>query len=145
MPEISGLCYDLEKRGQYWGLMGGTYFVPPGVRCSGNIWEMFWRVEAMFWFRPQSQVHRQVLSPGCCAYSQARVADIRESPAENMVAELKECGVNVFGYDPLLTSAEIKHFGATPVMKLDKKMDAVIIAVVHKAFKGCRLHGFARR
>jgi UDPglucose 6-dehydrogenase/UDP-N-acetyl-D-galactosamine dehydrogenase len=63
------------------------------------------------------------------------VADTRESPAENMVEELKEYEVNVYGYDPLLTPAEIRHFGATPLPKLDKKMDAVIIAVAHRQFK----------
>jgi len=63
------------------------------------------------------------------------VADIRESPVENMVEELKEYEVNVYGYDPLLSDAVIKHFGATPLSKLDKKMDAVIIAVAHKQFK----------
>jgi UDPglucose 6-dehydrogenase/UDP-N-acetyl-D-galactosamine dehydrogenase len=34
------------------------------------------------------------------------VADIRESPVENMVQELKEYDVNVFGYDPLLSLKE---------------------------------------
>ena len=63
------------------------------------------------------------------------VADIRESPVENMVAELKEYDVNVYGYDPLLPDSVIKHFGARPLPKLDKKMDAVIIAVAHKPFK----------
>jgi len=63
------------------------------------------------------------------------VADIRESPVENMVHELKEYDVNVYGYDPLLSDSVIKHFGATPLPKLDKKMDAVIIAVAHKQFK----------
>jgi UDP-N-acetyl-D-glucosamine/UDP-N-acetyl-D-galactosamine dehydrogenase len=63
------------------------------------------------------------------------VADTRESPAENMIEELKEYDVNVYGYDPLLTSFEIKHFGAIPLPKLDKKMDGVIIAVAHKQFK----------
>ena len=63
------------------------------------------------------------------------VADTRESPAENMVEELKEFDVNVYGYDPLLTANEIKHFGAIPLPKLDKKMDAVIIAVAHKQFR----------
>lgn len=63
------------------------------------------------------------------------VADIRESPVENMVEELKEYEVNVYGYDPLLSDAVIKHFGAIPLSKLDKKMDAVIIAVAHASFK----------
>ena len=63
------------------------------------------------------------------------VADIRESPVENMVHELKEYDVNVYGYDPLLSDSVIRHFGAKPLPKLDKKMDAVIIAVAHAPFK----------
>jgi UDPglucose 6-dehydrogenase/UDP-N-acetyl-D-galactosamine dehydrogenase len=63
------------------------------------------------------------------------VADIRESPVEQMVEELKEYEVNVFGYDPLLSDAVIRHFGAQPLPKLDKKMDAVIISVAHAPFK----------
>ena len=43
--------------------------------------------------------------------------------------------VDVYGYDPLLTAAEIKHFGAIPLPRLDKKMDVVIIAVAHSSFK----------
>ncbi|MDO8871970.1 MAG: nucleotide sugar dehydrogenase [Methanoregula sp.] len=63
------------------------------------------------------------------------VADIRESPVENMVHELKEYDVEVYGYDPLLPDSVIKHFGAKPLPKLDKKMDAIIIAVAHAPFK----------
>jgi UDPglucose 6-dehydrogenase/UDP-N-acetyl-D-galactosamine dehydrogenase len=63
------------------------------------------------------------------------VADIRESPVENMVHELKEYDVNVYGHDPLLSDAVIEHFGVKPLPKLDKKMDAVIISVAHKQFK----------
>jgi len=63
------------------------------------------------------------------------VADIRESPVENMVQELKEYDVNVYGYDPLLPDIVIKHFGVMPLPKLDKKMDAVIIAVAHTQFR----------
>ena len=63
------------------------------------------------------------------------VADIRESPVEEMVHELKEYEVNVYGYDPLLSDSVIKQFGAQPLPGLDKKMDAVIIAVAHAAFR----------
>jgi UDPglucose 6-dehydrogenase/UDP-N-acetyl-D-galactosamine dehydrogenase len=63
------------------------------------------------------------------------VADIRESPVEQMVHELKDFDVNVYGYDPLLPDSVIKHFGAKPLPKPGKKMDAVIIAVAHKQFK----------
>ena len=63
------------------------------------------------------------------------VADIRESPVENMVHELKEYEVNVYGYDPLLFDSMIKNFGVKPLPNLDEKMDAVIIAVAHAPFK----------
>jgi UDP-N-acetyl-D-glucosamine/UDP-N-acetyl-D-galactosamine dehydrogenase len=64
------------------------------------------------------------------------VADIRESPVENMVKELKEYHVNMYGYDPLLNASVIEDFGVKPLPNLDKKMDAVIIAVAHRQFKG---------
>ena len=63
------------------------------------------------------------------------VADIRESPVENMVHELKEYDVNVYGHDPLLSDVVIENFGVKPLPKLDKKMDVVIISVAHKEFK----------
>jgi len=63
------------------------------------------------------------------------VADIRESPVENMVHELREYDVNVYGYDPLLPDSVIAHFGTKPLPKLDKKMDAVIISVAHAQFR----------
>ncbi len=63
------------------------------------------------------------------------VADIRESPVEKMVEELKEYDVDVFGYDPLLSDDVIQHFGAKPLPTLNKKMDAVIIAVAHSVFR----------
>lgn len=63
------------------------------------------------------------------------VADIRESPVEKMVEELKEYEVNVYGYDPFLSDDVIQHFGAKPLPTLNKKMDAVIIAVAHTPFK----------
>ena len=63
------------------------------------------------------------------------VADIRESPVENMVHELREYDVNVYGYDPLLPDSVIAHFGTKPLPNLDKKMDAVIISVAHAQFR----------
>jgi UDPglucose 6-dehydrogenase/UDP-N-acetyl-D-galactosamine dehydrogenase len=63
------------------------------------------------------------------------VADIRESPVERMVHELKEFEVNVYGYDPLIPNSVIAHFGTIPLPKLDKKMDAVVISVAHSQFK----------
>jgi UDPglucose 6-dehydrogenase/UDP-N-acetyl-D-galactosamine dehydrogenase len=63
------------------------------------------------------------------------VPDIRESPAEEIIHELKEFGIAVYGYDPLLPPEIIEKFGAIPVKRLDKKFDAVIIAVAHDAFR----------
>jgi len=39
------------------------------------------------------------------------VPDTRESPVREMVKELKEFGVTVYGYDPLLSKEEIEAFG----------------------------------
>jgi UDP-N-acetyl-D-glucosamine/UDP-N-acetyl-D-galactosamine dehydrogenase len=68
------------------------------------------------------------------------VPDIRESPVEEIVHELKEFKVEVYGYDPLLPGEVIVRFGAKPLPKLDKKMDAVIIAVAHSAFRKMSVH-----
>jgi UDP-N-acetyl-D-glucosamine/UDP-N-acetyl-D-galactosamine dehydrogenase len=62
------------------------------------------------------------------------VADIRESPVTDMVHELREFGVNVYGYDPLLPESVIEYFGVKPFQKKQKKMDAVIISVAHAQF-----------
>lgn len=63
------------------------------------------------------------------------VPDIRESPVQEMVKDLKEFGVEVYGYDPLLPDSVIERFGAIPVSSFEQKMDAVIIAVAHDCFK----------
>jgi UDPglucose 6-dehydrogenase/UDP-N-acetyl-D-galactosamine dehydrogenase len=61
-------------------------------------------------------------------------ADIRESPVTDMVHELREFEVNVYGYDPLLPKSVVEHFGVQPFQKQQKKMDAVIITVAHAQF-----------
>jgi UDP-N-acetyl-D-galactosamine dehydrogenase len=63
------------------------------------------------------------------------VPDIRTSPVEDMVKELKDFGVDVYGHDPLLSDSVIMQFGATPLPVLNKKVDAVIIAVAHDQFR----------
>ena len=68
------------------------------------------------------------------------VPDTRESPVEEIVNELKEFKVDVYGYDPLLTDETIRKFGATPLRQLDKKVDAVIIAVAHSVFRKMSVH-----
>ena len=63
------------------------------------------------------------------------VADTRESPVREIVKELKEFGVAVYGYDPLLSNKEIEGFCVKALVKLNKKMDCVIVAVAHDEFK----------
>ena len=61
----------------------------------------------------------------------------RESPVREMVKELKEFGVEAYGYDPLLSKEEIEGFGVNALDNLDVKlkMDGVIVAVAHDEFK----------
>ncbi len=86
------------------------------------------------------------------------VADIREMPAKEAMKELQEYGVDIYGYDPLFDHIEaefgIKAYDlrlpshswgkanskvrpevdAMPTPK--DKVDAIVLAVAHNAFKG---------
>jgi len=50
------------------------------------------------------------------------VPDTRESPVKEMVKELKEFGVEAYGYDPLLSKEEIEGFGVKALDNLDVKI-----------------------
>ncbi len=66
------------------------------------------------------------------------VPDTREPSVREMVKELREFGVDVYGYDPLLSKEEIEGFGVKTFNELDVKnvkMDCVIVAVAHDEFK----------
>jgi UDP-N-acetyl-D-glucosamine/UDP-N-acetyl-D-galactosamine dehydrogenase len=66
------------------------------------------------------------------------VPDTRETPQKHVIEELKEYGVAVFGYDPLLDKAEAeKEFDIKmlPGMEKGPVFDAVIMAVAHEIFK----------
>ena len=63
------------------------------------------------------------------------VPDTRESPVREMVKELEEFGVKIFGYDPLLRKEDIAEFGMEALDGLSVKVDAVIITVAHDEFK----------
>ena len=67
------------------------------------------------------------------------VADTRESPVKEIVKELKEFGVKVYGYDPLLSKDEIESFNVKALDNLKIKADCVIIAVAHSEFKKMKL------
>ncbi len=65
------------------------------------------------------------------------VPDTRESPVEEMIRELREFEVDVYGYDPLLRAAEIEHLGALPVASLEaigEPVDCIVINAPHAVF-----------
>jgi len=72
------------------------------------------------------------------------VPDTRESPVREMVKELMEFGVNVYGYDPLLSKDEIEAFGVKVLDEFNVIMDCVIMAVAHNEFKEMQLEDLAR-
>jgi UDPglucose 6-dehydrogenase/UDP-N-acetyl-D-galactosamine dehydrogenase len=66
------------------------------------------------------------------------VPDTRETPQKHLIEELKEYGIEVSGYDPLLDIAEAeKEFGVKILGSLEKagKFDAIVLAVAHDIFK----------
>jgi len=67
------------------------------------------------------------------------VADTRESPVRETVKELKEFGIDVYGYDPMLSRKEIEGFGVKVLGNLGVKVDCVIVAVAHDEFKKIKL------
>jgi len=52
---------------------------------------------------------------------------------------MKEFGVNVYGYDPLLSKEEIEAFGVKALDDFNVIMDCAIIAVAHDEFKKMKL------
>ena len=83
------------------------------------------------------------------------VADTRESPVRDMIKELKEFGVDVYGCDPLLSKEEIEDFGvkaldfsfSTGFLFSKKKkceVDCIIVAVAHDEFKQMELEDLKR-
>ena len=72
------------------------------------------------------------------AYKQD-VADTRESPAGKIINRLRDYGVEVVGYDPLLD--DIKgEFGIEGISSLEslQGIDCVIITVAHSAFRNIK-------
>jgi UDPglucose 6-dehydrogenase/UDP-N-acetyl-D-galactosamine dehydrogenase len=63
------------------------------------------------------------------------VPDTRESPVREMVKELKEFGIDIYGYDSMLSREEIEGFGIKALDDFNVKVDGVIVAVAHDAFK----------
>ena len=68
------------------------------------------------------------------------VPDIRESQAIGIAGELKKYGVEVLGFDPLLSPAEVEdEFNMKLIWNLDdikrNRVDCVILTVTHSVFK----------
>ena len=76
------------------------------------------------------------------------VSDIRESPAFGIVKELKKNRVEVYGYDPYLTEADIiRGFDLKFIDFFDQaedvKFDGIIFTVAHNAFRKLELSKLA--
>jgi UDP-N-acetyl-D-galactosamine dehydrogenase len=66
------------------------------------------------------------------------VADTRETPVKEVIKELHEYGVEVFGYDPLLDAGEAEEeFKIKMITSLEPGIDfdGIILAVAHDVFK----------
>ena len=70
-----------------------------------------------------------------CAYKE-NVPDTRETPVRSVIKALREFGIEVYGYDPLVKDGE-HELGIRFVKELNEapRMDGVILALVHDVFK----------
>lgn len=65
------------------------------------------------------------------------VKDTRNSKTRDIIQKLKKNKVRVYGYDPLLSSEEIRDFKIKSISSLQRmpKMDGVILPIIHNPFK----------
>jgi UDPglucose 6-dehydrogenase/UDP-N-acetyl-D-galactosamine dehydrogenase len=63
------------------------------------------------------------------------ISDTRESPVRDIIEELKEFGIDLYGYDPMLNKEKIESFGVKALYDFNVKIDCTIVAVVHDEFK----------
>jgi UDP-N-acetyl-D-galactosamine dehydrogenase len=73
------------------------------------------------------------------------VPDLRNTRAVDIVDELKEYGVQVLVHDPLADAAEAKRYYGLELSPIDalQGVDAVVIAVMHKAYTAMGIEGIA--
>jgi len=57
-----------------------------------------------------------------------------------VVQQLKSFGVEVYGYDPLLSRSEVEAFGVRALDGMEGKFDCVIAAVAHEQFRKMTVH-----
>jgi len=70
------------------------------------------------------------------------VADTRQAPAKEIIKELNEYGVELYGYDPLLHDIEPK-FGIKAISNLGEltDIDCLVLSVNHDVFRQITLSG----
>ena len=86
------------------------------------------------YYSNKSEVIKNVVIIMSLAYEE-NVPDTRVLPVREMVKELKEFGIEVYGYDLLLSREEIGGFGVNVLDEFNVIMDCVIVAVAHDEFK----------
>lgn len=62
------------------------------------------------------------------------VADTRDNPVAELIKNLKDETITVYGYDPLLTQNEIADLGVIPLDSLERPVDGFVLAVPHTQF-----------
>ncbi len=72
------------------------------------------------------------------------VPDTRETPVVDLIRVLKEFGVEVYGYDPMLTKEEVEGFGVEPSNGFNGEVDALVITVAHNQFRGITMEMIKR-
>ena len=75
------------------------------------------------------------------------VPDLRNTKVVDIISELQDYGVDVLVSDPLADPDEARQYYAVNLQPLDqiKDVDAVILAVMHRAYRDEGLEGIARR
>jgi len=73
------------------------------------------------------------------------VPDLRNTRVVDIVHELEDYGVNVLVNDPLADAQEARKYYGVEIVSLDvlQGVDAVVVAVMHKAYKAMGLEGVA--
>ncbi|MCX6690961.1 MAG: nucleotide sugar dehydrogenase [Methanoregula sp.] len=62
------------------------------------------------------------------------VADTRDNPVVELIKNLKEHDITVYGYDPLLSPKQISQLGVVPLDTFERTVDCFILAVPHAQF-----------
>ena len=70
------------------------------------------------------------------------VPDTRETPVVHMIKELQDFGVDVYGYDPVLSKEQMRTFNITVLDELSIQVDCIIIAALHDEFKDMTVTDF---